>query len=764
LCSLSSRSFPHCSKKLASRLHGLGDWSHRGDNEHPLFFISDKITGVEFLIDTGASCSLFPVSHVALQDVKPCQTLGESLPTLGGGILRVQGTYHTHVDLGMSRLLPFQFSVATLDYGIIGADFLTSHSLLVNLAAKQLTESVEVERVSRHESISADNNFVTNSVEKTDDILLEAMVTEFPEVFNPTKRSRVIKHSIVASVETNTEEPVFARSRRLSPTMYRALQGEVKRLLDQGIIERSQSAWASPIVMVPKKNGSYRLCADFVSLNKVLKVQKHALPNINDFLALAHGCQWFSSLDVKDAYYNIPVRVEDRHKLTITCPLGSFCYNYLPMGLASSSAYYQRLMNEVVADIPHVFCYLDDIIIMTPDLDEHERILRILMQRLREHGLVLNREKCILAVRSLMFLGHRVTANGVSPAEAKVESIRNTELPRTKRQLRRYLGMYQFYAKFVKDYAKWLQPLYSLVASTPNNRALFWSESLEECFKSSKDALADAALLAFPDPAAATELVVDASAQFIGSVLQEVKDGVHKPLAFWSKALTKAQSQWSTFDRELYACYESIRHFRHYLDAKNFVLKTDHKPIVHRFHSNSEALTPRQQRHFDYIAQMTNKIEYVAGESNVADLPSRPKSRPQLHAILPNLSGGIDYLELAITQLRDPDLTNLWLNNTSSLVLERVPLAGHNLELLCDRSTGQLRPIIPKALRYKIFTHYHCLSHPGIKTTKSLIQRSPFKNNAPQYCSLRDCVPSSSWSVHSCLCRHYWAPWHESRL
>ena len=136
--------------------------------------------------------------------------------------------------------------------------------------------------------------------------------------------------------------------------------------------------------MVPKKNGGYRLCA--ISLNKILKVDKHASPNIDNFTASAYACRWFFSLDVKHAYYkhahcNIPVKEEVRHKLTITCFLGNFHYNYLSTGLASSSAYYQRLMNEVVADILHVFCYLDDIIVMTPDLHEHERILHVLMQR-----------------------------------------------------------------------------------------------------------------------------------------------------------------------------------------------------------------------------------------------------------------------------------------------------------------------------------------------------------------------------------------------
>ena len=191
------------------------------------------------------------------------------------------------------------------------------------------------------------------------------MQQEFPEVFNCNKRKHFVKHSVIATVETSTETPIHSASRRLSPKQYKALKSELTRLLDQGILDCSQSPWTSPIVMVKKKTGDWRLCADFTNLSKVLDMQKYTLPNINDFAALAHDCKWFSALDVADAYYNIPVDPRHRHKLTIATPLGNYCYNYLPMGLASSSCYYQQLMNEAISNIPQVFCYLDDIIIMS---------------------------------------------------------------------------------------------------------------------------------------------------------------------------------------------------------------------------------------------------------------------------------------------------------------------------------------------------------------------------------------------------------------
>ena len=197
-------------------------------------------------------------------------------------------------------------------------------------------------------------------------------------------------------------------------------------------------------------------------------------------------------------------------------------------------------------------------------------------------------------------------------------------LPRTKHQLKSYPSMYQYYSKFAPNYAKFLQPLPLFSASAPTNRPLAWTEDLKFLFNKSKTALAELTLLAFPDPLATTELIVDASGFCIGATLLQIDNGLCQPLAFWSKSLTESQKSWSAFERELYACYASIKHFQYLPDAKEFILKTDHCPIVDKFRSNTLATSSRQQRYFDYIAQMTNKVQHVAGVSNVADVLSRP--------------------------------------------------------------------------------------------------------------------------------------------
>ena len=217
--------------------------------------------------------------------------------------------------------------------------------------------------------------------------------------------------------------------------------------------------------MVKKKSGGWRLCADLTNLNKILKPRKYALPNVNDFALLAHGCTVFSSIVIADVYYNIKVDRKDRHKLTITTPLRNYQYYYLPVGLASSSTYFQLLMNEVVAGILQTFCYLDDVIFMSKSHSELLQTLHIVFARLRDHGLVVNASKCNMGVKSPSFLGFDVSPEDLLPSQTKVKVVVEFSLPSTKKLLRSYLGMYQYYAKFVPNSAEFLQPLYDLLNS-----------------------------------------------------------------------------------------------------------------------------------------------------------------------------------------------------------------------------------------------------------------------------------------------------------
>ena len=234
---------------------------------------------------------------------------------------------------------------------------------------------------------------------------------------------------------------------------------------------------------------------------------------------MAHGCSWFSSIDIKDAYYHIPVLPADIHKLTITTPIGNFKYLFLPMGLATSSNYFQKLMNEVLSGLPQVFEYLDNIIIMSSSLEDHQRLLNLVFKQLEEHGLVVNTKKCVLAVNYLSFLGHIVSSEGIKPTTTNMQAIVEYEKPRTKKQLRQFLGIIQFYIRFIPNCAKILGPPYSLTSTKNQASCISWTPETDKCFARAKTAITEATILDHPNHEAKLELITDASDRAVGAVL-----------------------------------------------------------------------------------------------------------------------------------------------------------------------------------------------------------------------------------------------------
>ena len=494
----------HQAKKRPVDLHEIEAWRSQTAPSRPLLFIHDSCHDIDFLIDTGASYSIIP-SHV-IDNSKSFNTGTYHVSTIGGGTLEIDGKLKTQINLGFSQLFEYNFVIATLPYGIIGADFLRYFNLCVDLNARTFFKSHDEEKFVPPIDEGVATEFTVESSQTSDTSILEKLKSQYPQVFEQATRCRKIKHFVVAHVETNTEVPVWSRSRRLAPDKFEALKREIERLVTQGILAESHGPWPSPIVMVKKPSGEYRLYADFVALNKILKVPRYAIPSINNFSAMAHGCSWFSSIDIKDAYYHIPVRPADPHKLTITTPIANFKYLFLPMGLATSSSYFQKLMNEVLSGLPQVFVYLDDIIIMSSSLEDHQRLLHLVFKRLEEHGLVVNTKKCVLAVNQLSFLGHIVSSEGVKPTTTNMQAIVDYEKPRTKKQLRRFLGMIQFYNRFIPNCAKILGPLYSLTSTENRASRISWTPETDKCFARAKTAITEATILAHPDHEADLEL------------------------------------------------------------------------------------------------------------------------------------------------------------------------------------------------------------------------------------------------------------------
>ena len=421
---------------------------------------------------------------------------------------------------------------------------------------------------------------------------------------------------------------------------------------DMGIIRRSDSPWSSPLHMVPKNSGGWIPCGDYRRLNDVTTADRYPVPHIQDFASQLAGASIFSKIDLVRGYHQIPVAADDVSNTAVITPFGLFEFVRTPFGLKNAAQTFQRLMDTVCNGLDFVFVYLDDILVSSTSAEQHMLHLREVFHRLSTHGLVINVSKCQFGATTIDYLGHQITSQGAIPLPAKVEAIRTFARPTTIKGLQQFVGMLNFYHRFVPNAPRIMRPIYDALAGKP--MTLKWSDELDEAFTTAKEALAQATMLVHPHADKPTALTVDASGTAVGAVLEQNSDGSDwKPVAFFSRKFRPAEQNYSAFDRELLAAYLAIRHFRYFLEGRCFTLFTDHKPLTFAISKISDPWSPRQQRHLAYVSEFTTDVRHIEGKSNtVADTLSRGEisaiSSPQ---------PGVDYKAMAAAQRTDASIT-----------------------------------------------------------------------------------------------------------
>ena len=382
----------------------------------------------------------------------------------------------------------------------------------------------------------------------------------------------VLKHSI----NTEGAQPIRQQVRRIPPYRRDEVSGMLSEMLQKGVIKKSASPWASPIVLAQKKDGTTRFCVDYRKVNTVTRRDAYPLPRIDDTLDTLSGSKWFSTLDLISGYWQVQMNPADQEKTAFCTPEGLFEFTVMPFGLCNAPATFQRLMDMILAGLQWNRClvYLDDVIIIGRTFLDHLTNLSMVFERIRQAGLKLQPSKCKLCRKEVTFLGHIVSQDGIATDHSKTEQVSKWPVPSSCTEVQRFLGLANYYRRFVQDFAAMAKPLHRL---TERNAQFRWTTECQRAFDKLKSCLVSAPILAFPDFTRPFILDTDASDMGIGAVLSQIHDdGSEHVVSYASRVLSKPERNYCVTRRELLAVVTFVQHFRPYLLGREFTLRTDH--------------------------------------------------------------------------------------------------------------------------------------------------------------------------------------------
>ena len=479
---------------------------------------------------------------------------------------------------------------------------------------------------------------------------LSELIVRYQDIFSRNHLDCGKAKDFVHRIHLIDQKPFRLPFRRVPPSQYQKLRQVLSEMEEKEIIRKSTSEYASPLVLIWKKNGDLRVCTDFRWLNKRTLRDAHPLPHQADCLAALGGNSLFSTMDLTSEFYNMPLHEDDRKYSAFTTPMGLYEYNRLPQGLCNSPGSFMRMMTSIFGDQNYLslLCYLDDILVFAPDESTALDRLQMVFSRLRAHNLKLAPRKCHFLRGSVKFLGHIIDEHGVSTDPDKVECINNMTVadlmeadgvtPSEKR-VRSFMGMLNFYQHFIPGYSSLAKPLFSLLAGQKQKkgrksrcaavsrklRSDDWTVDHDQAFAELKSALVHSVVLAHPDFGRPFLLSTDASLDGLGAVLSQVLEGdtVARPIAFASKSLARSQKNYPAHRLEFLALKWAVcEKFSHWLKGHDFTVWTDNNPLTHMM--TKPKLDCCEQRWVAKLASYNFDIKYVPGPRNtVADALSR---------------------------------------------------------------------------------------------------------------------------------------------
>ena len=452
---------------------------------------------------------------------------------------------------------------------------------------------------------------------------IASLLIEFQDTFskgdNDIGRTNLVEHSI----NTGTQHPIRQRPRKHPLGQRTEIKEQVTELLDKGLIEPTDSPWASNIVLVRKKDGTQRFCIDYRLLNVATIKDAYPLPRIDETLDALSGARWFSTLDLASGYWQVGLDTDAREKSSFLAGGGLYAWNVMPFGLCNAPATFERLMDKVLSGLhwETLLVYLDDVIVFGSSVPEELARLKQVFHRLRQANLKLKPKKCHLFKTKVSYLGHEVSDMGISTQTEKTEAIKNWPTPTNVKEVRSFLGLASYYRRFVKDFGSIAKPLHQL---TEKHRAgrFEWSPACQNAFDELKHRLTSAPILAYPCAEGEFILDTDASNDGIGGVLSQIQDGHERVIAYGSKVLSKSERNYCVTRRELLAVVTYLKHFKQYLYGRHVTVRTDHGAL--RWLTNFKQPEGQLARWLEVVCAYDIEIIHRAGRSHAnADALSR---------------------------------------------------------------------------------------------------------------------------------------------
>jgi transposase InsO family protein len=591
------------------------------------------------LLDTGARINVIDKENIKDLGNVQIRSMYDGISCANGSALKVLGRTILEVEINQKKAkIEFVIAENVSPKVIAGISLLSVFG--IQLRMKETVKHMNETIFKRQELMESMCSLEANFGGKVDDELrfkntVELLgVTRNSEIYDILAKNKgvfmankwdigktnILKHTILTS-----EEPILIKPRRQPANLENKISEAIENLEANDIIKKCNSAWNTPLVCIWKKEKKdIRLCLDFRALNKVTQRYAFPMPNIEEMLEVLNGCKYFSTIDLGNAYYQVELDEESKTKTAFSTKSGQYCFNRMPFGIAAAPATFQKLMTIVLGDLnwKEAVVYLDDILIFSKTLQEHKDRLNRVLSRIGDAGLRVNPEKCKFFKSETKFLGHVINQEGIQTDSSKIEAIVKFERPKCIKKLRSFLGVCNYYRKFIKDYAKLARNLESICGS--NKDKLVWSEECDNSFQRMKEALSTTPILVYPDFQKEFILDTDASFDTIGAVLSQLDErGNERVIAYGSHAMSKHELGYCITRKELLAIYYFTQHFKHYLYGKRFKLRTDHKAITFML-TTKNPITAQFQNWINFLSSLDMELSFRKGvDHSNADALSR---------------------------------------------------------------------------------------------------------------------------------------------